>query len=50
MTRPHGVQRLWNYCNVVQDDGLLFRLRQGLDGQHGGHVEKFTFLFADGWS
>jgi len=28
------VQRLWNYCNVLRDNGMSY----------GGHVEQFTYL------
>jgi len=38
------VQKLWNYCNILRDDGLSFRLRQGFDGQDGDYVERLTFL------
>ncbi len=28
------IQKLWNYCNILRDDGL----------SHGGYVEQLTFL------
>ena len=28
------VQRLWNYCNVLRDDGM----------RYGDHVEQLTYL------
>jgi type I restriction enzyme M protein len=35
MTSPPGlVQRLWNYCNVLRDDGLSY----------GDYVEQITYL------
>jgi type I restriction enzyme M protein len=42
---PQLVQKLWNYCNILHDDGLSFRLRQGCyGGQDGDYVEQLTFL------
>ncbi len=38
------VQKLWNYCNILRDDGLSFRRRQGYGGQAGDYVEQLTFL------
>jgi type I restriction enzyme M protein len=29
------VQKLWNYCNVLRDDGMSY----------GDYVEQFTYLF-----
>jgi type I restriction enzyme M protein len=29
------VQKLWNYCNILRDDGLSY----------GDYVEQLTFLF-----
>ena len=35
MTAPQQlVQKLWNYCNILRDDGLSC----------GGHAEPLTFL------
>ena len=35
MTTPNAlVQRLWNYCNILRDDGLSY----------GDYVEQLTFL------
>ena len=34
MTSNSIVQKLWNYCNVLRDDGLSY----------GDYVEQFTFL------
>jgi type I restriction enzyme M protein len=35
MTDPKAlVQKLWNYCNVLRDDGL----------SHGDYVEQLTYL------
>jgi type I restriction enzyme M protein len=34
MTAETFVPKLWNYCNVLRDDGL----------SHGDHVEHLTFL------
>jgi type I restriction enzyme M protein len=31
---PHIVQKLWNYCNILRDDGLSY----------GDYVEQLTFL------
>ena len=45
MTAPQQlVQKLWNYCNILRDDGLSFLLRQGFGGQDGDYVEQLTFL------
>jgi len=41
---PQLVQKLWNYCNILRDDGLSFRLRQDFGGQNGDYVEQLTFL------
>ena len=45
MTNPAAlVQKLWNYCNILRDDGLSY----------GDYVEQLTFLLflkmADGQS
>lgn len=42
MTAP--VQKLWNYFNILRDDGLSFRLHNDFDGQDGDYVEQLTFL------
>jgi type I restriction enzyme M protein len=34
MTAPALVQKLWNYCNMLRDDGLSY----------GDYVEQLTFL------
>jgi type I restriction enzyme M protein len=34
MTAPALVQKLWNYCNILRDDGLSY----------GDDVELLTFL------
>ena len=37
MNSPHSaqlVQKLWNYCNILRDDGLSY----------GDYVEQLTFL------
>ncbi|EIQ00013.1 type I restriction-modification system methyltransferase subunit [Opitutaceae bacterium TAV1] len=34
MTAPSLVQKLWNYCNILRDDGLSY----------GDYVEQLTFL------
>jgi type I restriction-modification system DNA methylase subunit len=34
MTAPALVQKLWNYCNILRDDGLSY----------GDYVEQLTFL------
>jgi hypothetical protein len=34
MTSPALVQKLWNYCNILRDDGLSY----------GDYVEQLTFL------
>jgi type I restriction-modification system DNA methylase subunit len=35
MSNPHQlVQKLWNYCNILRDDGLSY----------GDYVEQLTFL------
>jgi hypothetical protein len=45
MSNPTAlVQKLWNYCNILRDDGLSFRLRRGLGGQDGDYVEPLAFL------
>jgi type I restriction-modification system DNA methylase subunit len=36
MTAPALVQKLWNYCNILRDDGLSY----------GDYLEQLTF--ADG--
>jgi type I restriction enzyme M protein len=33
-TSPQLVQKLWNYCNILRDDGLSY----------GDYVEQLTFL------
>jgi hypothetical protein len=38
------VQKLWNYSDILRDDGLSSRLRRGYGGQDGDHVEQFAFL------
>lgn len=52
MTAPALVQKLWNYCNILRDDGLSFHLRQGFGGQDGDSIEvraarAFKFLLFD---
>jgi type I restriction enzyme M protein len=42
MTAPALVQKLWNYCNILRDDGLSFRLASAR--QDGGYVEQLTPL------
>lgn len=37
MTAPALVQKLWNYCNILRDDGLSC----------GDYVEQLTFLLFD---
>jgi type I restriction enzyme M protein len=37
MTAPALVQKLWNYCNILCDDGLSY----------GDYVEQLTFLLFD---
>jgi hypothetical protein len=37
MTAPALVQKLWNYCNILRDDGLSY----------GDYVEQLTFLLFD---
>jgi type I restriction enzyme M protein len=32
------VQKLWNYCNILRDDGLSY----------GDYVEQLTFLLFEG--
>ncbi len=34
MSAPYLVQKLWNYCNILRDDGLSY----------GDYVEQLTFL------
>jgi type I restriction enzyme M protein len=34
MTSPAIVQKLWNYCNVLRDDGMSY----------GDYVEQLTYL------
>src|SRR5215218_9430094 len=34
MTAPALVQKLWNYCNILRDDGLSY----------GDYVEQLTYL------
>src|SRR5437773_653414 len=34
MNAPHLVQKLWNYCNILRDDGLSY----------GDYLEQLTFL------
>jgi type I restriction enzyme M protein len=44
MSNPTAlVQKLWNCCNILRDDGLSFRLRQGFSGLDD-YVEQLTFL------
>ena len=33
------VQKLWNYCNVLRDDGMSY----------GDYVEQLTYLFSSRW-
>ena len=36
MTAPEQlIQKLWNTCNILRDDGLSFRRRGGYGGQAG---------------
>jgi len=37
------VQKLWNYCNILRDDGLFFRLHPIPARQDGDYVEQLTF-------
>lgn len=56
MTAETLVSKLWNYCNVLRDDGLSFRLRRasaftGLRRdesarQDGNSLERQTFWVA----
>jgi type I restriction enzyme M protein len=34
MTSPALIQKLWNYCNILRDDGLSY----------GDYVEQLAFL------
>ena len=34
MSAPQIVQKLWNYCNILRDDGLSY----------GDYVEQLTYL------
>jgi type I restriction enzyme M protein len=34
MTSAEGVKKLWNYCNVLRDDGMSY----------GDYVEQLTYL------
>jgi type I restriction enzyme M protein len=34
MSAPHLIQKLWNYCNILRDDGLSY----------GDYLEQLTFL------
>jgi type I restriction enzyme M protein len=38
------LQKLWNYCNILRDDGPSFHLRQAYGGQDGDYAEQLTFL------
>ena len=38
------VQKLWNYCNILRDDGLSFRLHPLPARQDGDYVEQLKFL------
>ena len=33
------VQRLWNYCNILRDDGLSY----------GDYIEQLTYLLSSRW-
>jgi HsdM N-terminal domain len=39
MTSPAIVQKLWNYCNVLLDDGMSY----------GDYVEQLTYLLFLRW-
>ena len=34
------VQKLWNYCNILRDDGLSFHLRGATARRDGDYVEQ----------
>jgi type I restriction enzyme M protein len=36
MTAPALIQKLWNYCNILRDDGLSY----------GDYVEQLTYLLS----
>lgn len=40
----HIVQKLWNYCNILRDDGTLLRLPTGIFYAQG---VKANILFFD---
>jgi len=40
VTVPDLVQELWNYCNILRDDGLSFRLRVATARHDGDYVEQ----------
>src|SRR5713226_9512262 len=42
--RSRLVQKLWNYCNILRDNGLSFRLHPIPARQDGDYVEQLTFL------
>jgi len=37
------VRKLWNYCNILRDDGLSFCLRGATARQDGGYMKQLTF-------
>ena len=37
------VQKRWNYCNILRDDGLFLRLHPIPTRQDGDYVEQLTF-------
>jgi|SRR6266853_3498394 len=44
MSNPSRLaQKLWNYCNILRDEGLSFRLHPIPAPQDGDYVEQLTF-------
>jgi len=45
MSNPQQrVQQLWNYSNILRDDGLSFRLHPIPARRDGDYVEQLTYL------
>jgi len=36
---PQLVQKLWNYCHILRDDGLSSRLRMATTGRDGDYAK-----------
>lgn len=44
MTPAAIVSKLWNFCNVLRDDGMSYPPSQGFGLAGGDYVEQLTYL------